>query len=374
MSLPSRSAEQGPDDSISEALENLGQSMQGGQPKGDFPGSGAFTDPDVMAALADLADLPSTAGMIKPKSSLLGNGSSLRSGSMADDEEVRPYLEEEAEIPMVTRKRNRRGRRSFWPPLIILGVVQMAAVLAVGLLVWPGIKKKVNALEEIAGSVIEFQDETRILQKRLEVGEQRIDSLLTEVVEMKSSLELSPEDARAEFDYLGARNRFIQLADAAIQKADRPAFDQLLKVAGEEKEEKLRNGAMAEVHRVRFAYLNGLRSSGHALPVGELFPSLRGKDEMELGTDQLIKILQDGGGEAEHRSRAAYLLADHRNINAVNALAEAIARDTNLDVVREASLTFGEMTGYRGEELLDAAGLVQWWRANSTVVKLALGN
>ena len=79
-------------------------------------------------------------------------------------------------------------------------------------------------------------------------------------------------------------------------------------------------------------------------------------------------------GEAEHRSRAAYLLADHRNINAVNALAEVVARDTNLDVVREASLTFGEMTGYRGEELLDAAGLVQWWRANSTVVKLALGN
>lgn len=366
MSLPSRSAKQDPDDSISEALENLGKSMPGGQSRGNFPGSGAFNDPDVIAALADLSP---AAGMIKPKRSPSGNGASL-----PGDEEIRPYLEEEVEIPMVTRKRNRRGRRSFWPPLIILGLAQMAGMLAVGLLIWPVMKEKARSLEEVAGSLIESQDETRVLQKRLEVGEQRIDSLLTEVVEMKRSLELNPEDARAELDYLGARNRFIRLADAAIQKADRLAFDQLLKVAGEEEEEKLRNGAMSEIHRVRFAYLNGLRSSGHALPVGELFPSLRDKDEMELGTDQLIKILQDQGGEAEHRARAAYLLADHRNIQAVNALVDVVSRDTNLDVVREASLTFGEMTGYRGEELLDAAGLVQWWRENSTVVKLALGN
>ncbi|MCP4849754.1 MAG: hypothetical protein GY899_17590 [Verrucomicrobiaceae bacterium] len=364
MCPPLRSAEQSADDSLSEALESLGQSISRGQKKADFPGSGAFDDPDVMAALADL---PSSGAMSKSKASLSGSDS-------AHSEEIRPYLEEETEIPMVTRKRNRRGRRSFWPPLIILGMVQVAVMVALGLIMLPVLKEKSLTLEAVSSSLIKFQDETRVLQKRLEVGEQRIDSLLTEVVQMKRSLELNPEDARAELDYLGVRNRFVQMADSAIQKADRLAFDQLLKVADEEEDEKLRNGAMSEVYRVRFAYLNGLRSSGHALPVGELFPSLRGKDEMALGTDQLINVLQDQGVEAGHRARAAYLLADHRHINAVNALVDAVSTDANLDVVREASLTFGEMTGYRGEELLDASGLVEWWRENSKVVKLALGN
>ncbi len=371
MSLPLRSAEQGTDDSISEALENLGQSMPGGVPNGNFPGSAAFNDPDVMAALAGL---PSAEGTRQAKPSLSGGDAPLSGELFPGDGEIRPYLEEEAEIPMVSRKRNKRGRSSFWLSLIILGSIQTAVIVAAGLIMLPIIKEKARTLEEVSASLVDFQNETGVLQKRLEVGEQRIDSLLTEVVEMKRSLELNPGDVRAELDYLGARNRFVQLADAAIQKADRLAFDKLLKVAGEEEEEKLRNGAMSEVQRVRFAYLNGLRSAGHALPVGELFPSLLGKDEMTLGADQLIKVLQDQGGEAEHRARAAYLLADHRHINAVNALVEAVSRDTNLDVVREAILTFGEMTGYRGEELLDAEGLVGWWRENSKVVKLALGN
>ena len=49
MSLPTRIAEKDPDDPVSEALESLGQS---GADRGhDFPGSGAFTDPDVVLLL-----------------------------------------------------------------------------------------------------------------------------------------------------------------------------------------------------------------------------------------------------------------------------------------------------------------------------------
>ncbi len=369
MSLSSRSAEQDPDDSITEALESLGQSMTGGGLKGDFPGSGAFTDPDLMA---DPANLPPSVGSINPVAQSSVNNTFSYAGSMLDEDQFSPYLDDELEVPMVARKRNRRSRRSLWLPVIIVGLTQLAAIVVVGFMAWPDMKA--NILQQAAASLISEKDETELLQKRLEVGEKRIDALLSEVVTMNRKLELSPEDVRAELEFLGVRNRLLRLADAAIQKADRVAFDQLLKVADEAGEEKLRNGAMSEIHRVRFAYLNGLRVSGYALPVGDLFPSLRGKDEMGLGTTQLTKILQDTGIEAEHRTRAAYLLADHRNVQAVEALVAAIAKDSSLDVVREATLTFSEMTGYRSDELLDTAGLAEWWRENSSAIKLTLGN
>jgi len=370
MNRPSTSADQDPDDPVSEALESLGQSMSCGHSNGGFPGSGAFADPDVMAALANL---PSATGRAVPESRSQDGECLVQNESMAGEEGIRLCLEQEAVVPEAKVKPNRRGRRSFWPPLIILGVTQIAVLLVAGLMMWPGLQDKLQTLDETTGALNNVGGEARVLQKRLEVGEQRIDALLTEVVAMKGGRELNPDAIRAEFEYLGVRNGFTRLADAAIQNADRPAFDQLLKIAGETQGE-LHNGAMSEVHRVRFAYLNGLRSSGYALPVGDLFPSLQGKDEMQLGTDQLIKVLQNHDGAAEHRARAAYLLADHRDISAVNALVDTVARDSNLDVVREASLTFAEMTGYRGEELLDATDLVQWWRDNSSVVKLALGN
>jgi hypothetical protein len=369
MSLSSRSAKQDPDDSITEALERLGQSMTGEELKGDFPGSGAFTDPDVMT---DLANLPPSVGRINPVAESSANNTFSYTGSMLDEDEFSPFLDDEVEVPMVARKRNRRSRRSLWLPAILVGVAQLAAIVVVGFMVWPDMKARI--LQEATASLIDEKDETEVLQRRLEVGEKRIDALLSEVVRMNRSLELSPGDVRAELEFLGARNRLLRLADAAIQKADRVAFDQLLEVAGEEGEGELRNGVMSEIQRVRFAYLNGLRVSGHVLPVGSLFPSLRGKDEMELGTNQLIKVLQDPGIEAEHRTRAAYLLADHRNVQAVDALAEAIANDVSLDVVREATLTFSEMTGYRSDELLDTAGLAEWWRENSSAIKLTLGN
>ncbi|MED5585158.1 MAG: hypothetical protein VYB61_02285 [Verrucomicrobiota bacterium] len=355
MSLPTRIAEKDPDDPVSEALESLGQS---GADRGhDFPGSGAFTDPDVVAALANL---PAVKQSEVPAEFSPGDG------------EVVTCLED-GDFPAVQSKRNRRGRSSFWLPLLVLGLVQVAIVLSAVVLVWPELDMKLHALDSASSSLQKIKNESRVLQKRLEVSEQRIDSLLTEVVEMKSLPKLNPDEVRAEFEYLGERNRFIRLADAAILNADRSAFDELLKRAAEVKEGELRNGAIAEINRVRFAYLNGLRSSGFALPVGELFPSLRGKDEMELQTDQLVKVLVNRSGAAEHRARAAYLLADHRHIIAVNALVDAVASDSNLDVVREASLTFSEMTGYRSEQLLDAPGLVDWWQKNSSVVKLALG-
>ena len=354
MSQPTRTSDQAPDDPVSEALESLGQSLSGS--RGDFPGSGAFTDPDVVAALANL---PAVKERASPTELV-----------HADRSAIECLAEEE--LSSSKRKRNRRS--NFWLPLIVLGFVQVAVVMAGLAAIWPELQNKLHSLDSASNSLSKVQDETKLLQQRLEVSEKRIDSLLTEVVEMQSLRALDPDEIRAEFEYLGERNRFIRLADAAILNADRDAFDQLLEGAGQAQEGELRNGALAEINRVRFAYLNGLRSSGFALPVGELFPSLRGKDELELETEQLIKILVNREGVAEHRARAAYLLADHRHIKAVNALVDAVASDSNLDVVREASLTFSEMTGYRSEELLDVSSLVEWWQKNSSEVKLALGN
>jgi hypothetical protein len=187
-------------------------------------------------------------------------------------------------------------------------------------------------------------------------------------------LSATPGEVWKELEYLGERNRLLELADRAIDTADREAFDKLVVISGGASDDRLRAGAVAEVLRVRFAYRTGIRSESHTLPVGQLFPSLRGKSEMELSTDQLVKVLLGSESAAADRTKAAYLLADRRGGKAADALAKAVAEDKNLDVVREAAMTFSEMTGYRSANLLDTRRLGQWWEVNAARVKAVVGD
>ena len=79
----------------------------------------------------------------------------------------------------------------------------------------------------------------------------------------------------------------------------------------------------------------------------------------------MISLLDDLEARDEHRVRAAYRLADKRNENAATALVNFVANDENLDVVREAAMTFSEMTGFRNDDLLDVHSLINWWEKNS---------
>ncbi len=235
-----------------------------------------------------------------------------------------------------------------------------------------GILKDLSATLE-TNQKEEYEKNDRVT-KELNVIAERIDSLSEEVKNMAQVTEVSAKDVYKELVYLRERNRLINLGDSAIHDSDRASLDQLLRVSEESEDDRLRTGAASEILRVKFAYMNGLRRGTHTIPVGQLFPDSSLDNETELNTDQLIELLDNAEAKVDNRVRAAYLLADKRNSKAADALVKAVQTDSNLDVVREAAMTFSEMTGFKNEDLLNTNILLQWWKNNSDEVRIMLSN
>ena len=181
-------------------------------------------------------------------------------------------------------------------------------------------------------------------------------------------------DVYKELDYLRQRNELISLGDLAIHNADRKSLDKLISIREKNSDPRLQSGAASEILRVKLAYMNGLRRGSQSIPIGQLFPEYDAENEVDLDTEQLISLLDDLEAMDAHRVRAAYLLADKRNSKAATALVNVVANDSNLDVVREAAMTFSEMTGFRNEDLLDVNSLINWWQKNSDKVLPDLKN
>ena len=267
-------------------------------------------------------------------------------------------------------------KNSSWPRAISNVVVQISCVVAVCYLSLPILKKGV--LKDLSATLEtnqkeEYEKNDRVT-KELNVIAERIDSLSEEVKNMAQVTEVSAKDVYKELVYLRERNRLINLGDSAIHDSDRASLDQLLRVSEESKDDRLRTGAASEILRVKFAYMNGLRRGTHTIPVGQLFPDSSLDNETELNTDQLIELLDNAEAKVDNRVRAAYLLADKRNSKAADALVKAVQTDSNLDVVREAAMTFSEMTGFKNEDLLNTNILLQWWKNNSDEVRIMLSN
>ena len=224
-----------------------------------------------------------------------------------EEDEFLPYLDEGPEEQPVTQRGNRRTKSNPWKSVLIFAGVQVVILAALALLVWPGVKRGLIAEAATATSVDGAVTTAADLAAELEVERQRSAAMQAELDNIKRQLSVNPQDAWEQLQFLGKRNEMLGLADRAIQKADRAAYDQLLGLAEGGEDERVRVGANAEVLRVRASYSNGLRTASHTLPVGKLFPSLRGKDELELSTDQLVKVLSDHSLEPEYRTKAAYL-------------------------------------------------------------------
>ena len=293
---------------------------------------------------------------------------------VVDDEIASSLLDLEEGVPQRSHARgNRRVSRIPLGAVLIASLLQLVVLAGVAMLLWPGIKRGI--IEEARGgnSPVVVAARPGADANEGTAGE-RVDALATELEKLQRELSVRPDDMWSELEFFKARSEMTQLADSAINAADRAAYDKLLAMAGSAEDTRLTNAASAELARVGLAYATGVRSASHTLPVGQLFPSLRGKNELELGTDQLVKVLGDQTMDAAHRLKAAYLLADRRGGKAADALAAAVANDPNLDVVREGVMTFSEMTGYRTTDLLDAARLNAWWASNQARVKAVLGN
>ena len=273
-------------------------------------------------------------------------------------------------------KNNGPKKNNTWSRVTSNIIVQLSCVLAVGYLLLPAFKKDILkdlllALE--SDQRAEFEGKAKITEELNTIGE-RIDSMSEELKSITQVTEVSAKDVYKELVYLRERNKLITLGDSAIHNSDRASLDQLLRVSELSEDDRLKAGAASEILRVKFAYMNGLRRGTHTIPVGQLFPDQSLKNETELDTDQLIELLDNAEAKVDNRVRAAYLLADKRNSKAADALAKVVETDLNLDVVREAAMTFSEMTGFKNEDLLNTDVLLQWWRSNSDQVRIMLSN
>jgi hypothetical protein len=167
--------------------------------------------------------------------------------------------------------------------------------------------------------------------------------------------------AQGELVLLKERNRLTDYADEAIATGARAPYERLWEALDDPRLANLVHAARAEILRVQNFYLGGSRIDHYDIPVMTYFPDDAALRDGQLKDDQLIKLLRDKKNPWEVRMKAANLLGTRHSAEAGDALAAAVKTDDNLDVVKEATFSFEQMTGFRAR-IFDAASLDQWWK------------
>jgi hypothetical protein len=170
---------------------------------------------------------------------------------------------------------------------------------------------------------------------------------------------LSP--ANNELILLKERNRLTAYADECIASGARAPYEQLWEALDDPRLTNLVHAARAEILRVQNFYLGGSRIDRFDIPVATYYPDDAALRDSQLKDDQLVKLLLTKKNPWEVRMKAANLLGTRRSLEVGDALVEAVKRDENLDVVKEATFSFEVMTGFRSR-IFDAAALEQWWK------------
>jgi hypothetical protein len=160
------------------------------------------------------------------------------------------------------------------------------------------------------------------------------------------------------------RHELTLLADAAIARGDRGALDELRAMLDVAEDPMRRAAARAEMFRVQQMYATASRLPGEPLAVAQLFP---GKNsEKDLTEEQIVGLMTDPDREPELKIRAASLLQGHRTMTANDKLMIVIRKEQNLDVVKQAMLSFQSNTGYQSGDWFDAHSAEIWWAENAS--------
>jgi hypothetical protein len=166
---------------------------------------------------------------------------------------------------------------------------------------------------------------------------------------------------QGELILLKERNRLTSYADEAIATGARSPYEKIWEALDDPRLANLAHAARAEILRVQNFYLGGSRIDRYDIPVATYFPEQSELKDSQLKDEQLMKLLREKKNPWEVRMKAANLLGMRRSVEAGDALAAAVKDDENLDVVKEATFSFEQMTGFRAR-LFDAASLTQWWK------------
>jgi hypothetical protein len=196
----------------------------------------------------------------------------------------------------------------------------------------------------------------------------RLDTLATDVSAVEGALvEKQPPSGdnstsfQSEILYLRDRNRLTAWADEAIATGSRAAYEKLRETLDDPRKVKLIHAAQAEILRVHAFYLSGSRIERFDIPVAQYFPDEAQLKDSQLKDDQIISLLQGKNHPWQVRMKAANLLSPRRSLIVGDALVKAVLEDDNLDVMKEAALSFEQLTGHH-PRIFDAAAIAKWWK------------
>jgi hypothetical protein len=158
------------------------------------------------------------------------------------------------------------------------------------------------------------------------------------------------------------RNRLTAYADECIATGERRYLELVTKAIQYPEIPSLSAAAKAEYLRItqHFQLMQRI-DPNYKLPLKELFPDGNLRDEADLSTTQIIEVLKNQESDWRTRLRAAYLLGGRRTREVGDALLAAMQTDPNLDVMKEAQLTFQQNT----EQyflLFDLPAIEAWWQ------------
>ena len=171
--------------------------------------------------------------------------------------------------------------------------------------------------------------------------------------------ELPP--SQSELVTLKERNRLTTYADEAIATGAREPYDRLWQAIDDPRLANLVHAARAEILRVQNFYLSGSRIDSYDIPVATYFPDSAALKDTQLKDEQLIKLLLEHKNPWQVRMKAANLLGLRRSKAVGDALVKAVAEDPNLDVVKEATFSFEQMTGFRAK-IFEPGPVAAWWQ------------
>ncbi len=164
---------------------------------------------------------------------------------------------------------------------------------------------------------------------------------------------------------LKERNRLTAYADEAIAQGERKPLGLLIEKLQDPKMAHLRHAAYSEVQRVYYHLRFTSRiDPNFRIPVNDMFKDPAIRDESDLKTEQIIKLLHDAEKPWEVRLRAAWLLGGRRTREVGVALIKAIKEDSMLDVSKEAQLSFEQNMDHKFL-LLDVPAIEAWWKTQT---------
>ena len=155
------------------------------------------------------------------------------------------------------------------------------------------------------------------------------------------------------------KDKILGLAKQSVDDGSRKAYEELISIAeaSDGKNAPAAVEAAAELEKIKSFYrtaeigkdanLDFKDADGHVL-----------RNE-QISTGDLIYVLNHG--EWQLRVLAARLLRVRREKNVPDALIGVIASDSRLDVVRQAVMSFADLTGYRTSNPLPVESVQIWW-------------